>query len=151
MPDMMDRPARPAAAGHLMRVSLVAGKVASMRSMLGRLLVRWVLLAVVLAVTAWIVPAVDINGGVWGTLVAAAVFGLVNAIIGPILRLLSLPLTLITFGLFALVVNAVLLGLAAWLTDDLDVGGPISTIVAALLISVLTWVVHLLTGGLRRD
>jgi putative membrane protein len=119
--------------------------------MLMRLLVRWVLLAVVLAVTAWVVPDVDISGGVGGILVAAAVFGLVNAIIGPLLRLLSLPLTIITFGLFSLVVNGVLLGLAAAFTDSLDVGGPISTVVAALLISVLNWVVRLVTGGLRRD
>jgi putative membrane protein len=122
-----------------------------MRSMLRRLLLRWVLLAVVLAVTAWVVPDVDISGGVGGVLVAAAVFGLVNAIIGPILRLLSLPLTLVTFGLFSLVVNGILLGLAAAFSDNLDVGGPISTIVAALLISILSWVVHLVTGGLRRD
>ena len=68
-----------------------------------------------------------------------------NAIIGPLLRLLSIPLLLITFGLFALVINAALLGITAGLTDSLDVGGFLSTVVAAALISVfsaaLNWIV----------
>lgn len=114
--------------------------------MLRRLLLHWVLLAVVLAVVAYAVPAVEVNGGLWGLVVTAAVFGLVNAIVGPVLRLLTLPVTLVTFGLFALVVNGVLLALAAGLSDHLDVGGPLSTVVAALLISVLNTVVHVVTG-----
>ena len=63
-----------------------------------RLVIRWVLLAAVIAVVAWIVPEVDISGGVFGLLVAAAVFGLVNVLVGPLLRLLTLPLTMMTFG-----------------------------------------------------
>ncbi|MET0952656.1 MAG: phage holin family protein [Aeromicrobium sp.] len=115
--------------------------------MLRSLLLRWVLLAAVLAITAWAVPDVEISGGFLGVLLAAAVFGLVNAIIGPFLRLLSLPVTLMTFGLFALVVNGVLLALSAGITDHLDVGGPLSTVVAALLISILNAGIHVLTGA----
>jgi len=117
--------------------------------MFRRLLVHWVLLAVVLAIAAWAVPDVEINGGVWGLVLTAAVFGLVNTVVGPVLRLLTLPVTLVTFGLFALVVNGVLLALAAGLSDHLDVGGPISTVVAALLISVLNTVVHVVTRRSR--
>ncbi|MCW2770403.1 MAG: putative rane protein [Aeromicrobium sp.] len=115
--------------------------------MLRLLLLRWILLAAVLAIAALVVPDVEIDGGVLGVLGAAAVFGLVNAIIGPVLRLLSLPITLVTFGLFALVVNGLLLALSAGLTDNLDVGGPLSTIVAALLISILDAGVHVVTGA----
>ncbi len=68
----------------------------------------------------------------------ALLFGLVNALIGPLLRLISLPLNVITFGLFALVVNAALLGITAGLTDSLDVGGFFSTVLAAIVISVVT-------------
>ncbi len=113
-----------------------------------RLVIRWVLLAAVIAVVAWIVPDVDISGGVFGLLVAAAVFGLVNVLVGPLLRLLTLPLTMMTFGLFSLVVNGILLALTAGLTSFLDVGGLIQTIVAAFLISVLNTLSLMVTGGL---
>jgi putative membrane protein len=113
-----------------------------------RLLIRWVLLAVVIAVVALIVPDVDISGGVLGLMVAAAVFGLVNVLVGPVLRLLALPLTMVTFGLFSLVVNGLLLALTAGLTSFLDVGGLIQTIVAAFLISVLNTLALVVTGGL---
>ena len=65
----------------------------------------------------------------------ALLFGLVNALIGTLLRLISLPLTLMTFGLFGLVINGVLLAITAGLTDVLDVGGFLATILAAVVIS----------------
>ena len=106
--------------------------------MLKHLLIVWACLAVAFAVTEALVPAVEIDGGLLGLIGVAAVFGLVNAIIGPVLRLLSLPLVLVTFGLFALIVNAVLLLITAGLADALDVGGLVSTVVAALLVSVIS-------------
>ena len=110
--------------------------------MLKKLVIAWIVIAVAIAVASAVVPSVDVDGGVLALLGAAAVFGLVNALIGPVLRVVSMPLTLITFGLFALVVNGVLLAITAGLTDWLDVGGVIATIVAALLISVLTAILH---------
>ena len=83
------------------------------------------------------VDSVSIDGGLVTTLWVAALFGLVNAVLGPVLRLLSLPITLVTFGLFSLVVNGALLAVTAGLTDYLDVGGFVQTVVAALLMSVL--------------
>ena len=106
--------------------------------MLRYLIVVWASLVVAFAITAALVPSVDIDGGVLTLLGISAVFGLVNAVIGPLLRLLSLPLMLITFGLFALVVNAALLGITAGLLDTLDVGGFFSTVLAAFLISVIS-------------
>jgi putative membrane protein len=106
--------------------------------MLKYLIVVWASLVVAFAITAAVVPSVDIDGGALTLIGIAAIFGLVNAIIGPLLRLLSLPLMLITFGLFALVVNAVLLAITAGLLDALDVGGFLSTVVAAFLISVIS-------------
>jgi putative membrane protein len=112
--------------------------------MLKYLIVVWASLAIAFAITAALVPSVDIDGGALTLIGIAAVFGLVNAIIGPLFRLLSLPLMLITFGLFALVINAALLGITAGLLDALDVGGFFSTVLAAFLISVIsaavTWV-----------
>lgn len=102
----------------------------------------WVVLAIAIAITAELVPSVEIDGGIVTLLWVAFLFGLVNAIIGPLLRLLSLPITLMTFGLFALVINGVLLALTAGLSSGLNVGGFFACIVAALLISVLSTILE---------
>ena len=80
-------------------------------------------------------PGVTIDGGPLALIGLAALYGLVNALIGPIARLLALPITMVTFGLFALVVNGLLLALTAGLSGSLDVGGFGAAIVAAILIS----------------
>src|SRR3954452_2756605 len=67
-----------------------------------------------------LVPGIEVRG-VFRLLLAALVFGLVNAFVRPVLVLLSLPLTLVTFGLFLLVVNAAMLGLASWLVPGFEV------------------------------
>jgi putative membrane protein len=108
--------------------------------MLKQLMVVWIVVALAIAITAELLPSVEINGGVFTLLGVALVFGLVNGLIGPLLRLLTLPLTLMTFGLFALVVNGVLLALTAGLSDGLDVGGFFAVVAAAFLISVLSTV-----------
>ncbi|WP_181035084.1 phage holin family protein [Arthrobacter sp. B0490] len=105
--------------------------------LLRALILQWLVLVVVLAITALLVPGVQVTGGLWGLIVTAAVVGLVNALVGPVLRLLALPLTLLTLGLFSLVVNAVLLWLSAVLSGSLQLGGPLTTILAAFVISVL--------------
>ena len=102
------------------------------------LLVTWLVIAAAFAVAELVLPSVEVNGGVLALLWVSLLFGLVNALVGPFLRLISMPLTVITFGLFALVVNAALLALTAGITDSLDVGGPVETVVAACLISLLT-------------
>ena len=107
------------------------------------LLLTWFITAVSLGITAWVLDDVTIQGGTLGLLWVAAIFGLVNAIAGPVLHLLSLPLTLLTFGLFALVVNGILLAITAGLTDYLEVGGFAWTVVAAVLISVISAVLQL--------
>jgi putative membrane protein len=112
--------------------------------MIVKLLVAWVILAAAIAITAALVPSVEVDGGVLTLLGVSMLFALVNALLGPLLRLISLPLTLITLGLLALVVNGILLGITAGLTDALDVGGVMSTIIAALVISVVTAVLWFL-------
>jgi putative membrane protein len=122
-------------------------------SLLKHLIVSWLVLAVAIAIAAAVVPSVEIDGGVVALLGVALLFGLVNALVGPLLRLITLPLTVVTFGLFALVVNAALLALTAGLSDSLDVGGFLAAVVAALLISVLSGLISLglNTVGLSRS
>lgn len=103
---------------------------------------HWLIAAVTVGVAAVLLPSVEIDHGLWGLLWVSAVFGLVNALIGPVLRILTLPITVVTFGLFALVVNGALLGLAAWWSDYLEVGGPLETIGAAFIIAILSSILH---------
>ena len=85
-----------------------------------RLIIRWVIGALAIAVAAWIVPGISVQGEEWVTLaVTAIVLGLVNALVRPILLLLTLPVTLLTLGLFLFVINAAMLLLASWLTTRL--------------------------------
>jgi putative membrane protein len=106
--------------------------------MLKQLIIVWFVVAAAIAITAALVPSVEVDGGVLSLLGLSLLFGLVNALIGTLLRLISLPLTLITFGLFGLVINGVLLGITAGLSNVLDVGGFFPTILAALILSVVT-------------
>ena len=102
-----------------------------------RFVVHLVGLAVAFAFTASVIPGFEIEGGVLTMLWVALVFGLVNGILGPLLRLVSLPLTVVTLGLFSLVVNGVLLAVVAGLTDSFDVGSFGWTTVGALLLGVV--------------
>ncbi|HWL50755.1 MAG TPA: phage holin family protein [Acidimicrobiia bacterium] len=108
--------------------------------MFKQLIFVWLSVAVAIAITAAIMPSVEIDGGVLSLLGVAVVFGFVNALIGPVVRLVSLPLTVVTFGLFGLVINGVMLAITAGLTDTLDVGGFLAVIGAAILISIISGV-----------
>jgi len=110
----------------------------------------WIITAVGLAVVAWLVPGVRARS-TGGLLWAASVLGLVNAFIRPVLWLLTLPLTMLTFGLFALVVNAFTLWLAATMVKDFDIDGFGSAFLGALLMALLGVIgfslLHWLMGG----
>src|SRR5215212_1304211 len=90
-------------------------------SLLVLLLVRWAALAVAFAFTAWILNGVDITGGFWAYVWVALIFGIVNAVIGTILRILTLPFNLITLGILSLFITAILLSITDALTDHLTI------------------------------
>jgi putative membrane protein len=119
--------------------------------MVRRAFLTCVILAVGIGVAAALVPGIDVTGGFLTYLWLGVLFGLVNAILGPILHFIALPLTLVTLGLFALVVNGVLLAITAGLSDHLDVGGFLGTILGALIISIVTAVLGILVRPLRVD
>ena len=118
-----------------------------------RLIVRLLAAAVALAVAAWLIDGISVGPGTDSerllTLLAVAViFGLVNAIVRPIVRLISLPLFILTLGLFTFVVNALMLMLTAWIGDQFDlafeVDGFWAALLGALVISVVTFVINVL-------
>jgi putative membrane protein len=109
-----------------------------------RVLLRLVMLAVVIGFVAWLVPGVEVHGGFGWLVWIAFLFSVVNTIIGPILRFLSLPLIVITLGLFLFVVNAGLVAITAWLSSHLDVDNFGSALLAGLLIAIFSWICELL-------
>ncbi|MCT7984180.1 phage holin family protein [Laspinema sp. A4] len=78
------------------------------------LLITWIVTAISLFIISKLPTGVEIDG-FNKALISAAVFGILNALIGPVLRVLALPITFLTLGLFSLIINAIIFGLAAWL------------------------------------
>jgi putative membrane protein len=110
-------------------------------------LIHTVVLAVALWATAAIVPGVTVTS--WAALaLAALVLGAVNAIVRPILVILTLPITVLTLGLFYLVVNGMAFGLAAALVPGFQIASWTAAILGALLTSVLSWFIGIFV---RRD
>jgi putative membrane protein len=126
------------------------------------ILLRLVINAVALLVTAWIVPGIHLGAAGphptkhdWTTLlVVALVFGVVNAVIRPIVILLSLPLEIITLGLFTFVINAFMLLLTSWIAQGMGLGfsvdGFLTALLGALLISVVSFVLSRVVAKRRQ-
>ena len=109
------------------------------------LLIRWILNTLALFLVVTIVPGFTYRD--WISLaIAAAVLGLLNAIVRPILFVLTLPITVVTLGLFLLVLNAIMLELTAWLVPGFGIEGFGWAIVGALVLSI----VSLVTGRIGR-
>jgi putative membrane protein len=127
------------------------------------ILLRLIINAVALLVTAWVVPGIhlgaagpDPTGHDWVTLlIVALIFGLVNAVIRPIIILLSLPIEIITLGLFTFVINAFMLLLTGWIAESLGLGfrveGFLPALLGALLTSVVSFILSRALGRIRRD
>jgi putative membrane protein len=102
-------------------------------------LIRALLVAVGLWLASKIVPGIDFN--TTGTLIAAALLlGIVNAFVRPIIIILTLPITLLTLGLFLLVINALMIMLVAWFLPGFLVAGFWSAVFAAIIVSLTSWV-----------
>ncbi|HYL54485.1 MAG TPA: phage holin family protein [Gemmatimonadales bacterium] len=96
-----------------------------------------------------IVPGVQING--WGNLlVAALLLGIVNAVIRPVILILTLPLTVLTLGLFILVVNGISLSVVAWLMPGFTLSGLGSAILGSVIVGLTSWFASTFVGGSGR-
>jgi putative membrane protein len=99
------------------------------------LVVRTLIIALGIALAAWVVPGVQVQGA--GTLLLAGLLlGLVNALVRPLLVILTLPITILTLGLFLLVIHAAMFGLVAWLLSGFQVSGFFSALFGALIVSL---------------
>ena len=104
--------------------------------------VRWLINAAALAVAAWLLPGIRVLD-LQSLLVAALIFGLVNALIKPLLAFVTCPLIVLTLGLFLLVINAAMIALTSWIAGKFDVGFEVDGFGAALLgaviVSIVSW------------
>ncbi|MEG4293601.1 phage holin family protein [Microcoleus sp. C2C3] len=96
----------------------------------------WIVAAVSLVITAYIVPGITV-ASFPAAMVAAVFIGLVNAVVRPIITLLTLPLSILTLGLFLFVVNAISLSLASWLAGAFSIGFTVSGFWPALFGSIV--------------
>jgi len=105
-----------------------------------KLIVRWLLLAAALLLVAHLYPGVEVSS-FGSAMIAALVIGLFNALLRPILVLLTLPVTLLTVGLFLFVINAVLFYAAASLLEGFNVAGFVAALIGSLIYSLCGMVI----------
>ena len=112
-------------------------------------LFRLLITAFGLWAAATIVPGVEITG--WrALLVSALLLGIVNAVIRPLILILTLPLTVLTLGLFILVVNGISLGIVAWLVPGFHLAGLLPATLGACVVGITGWLASAFVGGSGR-
>lgn len=113
---------------------------------LRRLVTAWLVQAVILLVVGRLVPGIEVES-ITGALLGALVIGLLNALVRPVLVILTLPLTVVSMGLLSLVINAVILAIAAPLVPGVEVSSLAAAIAAAILITILTTTVSIVMSS----
>jgi putative membrane protein len=108
-------------------------------------LITWLVSALAVYVMAQLIPGISIRGFATA-LIAAIIIGLVDFILGPILRFVAFPLTFLTLGLFLIVIKGLLLKVAAMLTPGFAVNGCLSAILGAVVLAILSTFLHYVVG-----
>lgn len=103
-----------------------------------RLIINIIVSALAVFLTAYLIPDVVVDG-FWTYFIVAIVLGAVNAVIGTILKILTFPLTLVTFGLFALVINALMVMLTSAIVPGFNDGGFLNAFIFAIVLSIISW------------
>ena len=101
------------------------------------MILKWLVFALIIMFVGWIIPGFDVQN-IWAALIAVVVIALINAFIKPFILLLTLPINILTLGIFTLVINALLFMFAAYLVPGIDVDGFWSALLASLLISIFS-------------
>jgi len=117
------------------------------------LLVRWIINALALYLAVNVIPGIHFTGSAGELLIVAAIFGIVNSALRPILTVLTCPLVVLTLGLFTFVINALLLLLTAWLSSQFSLGlvvdGFGAAFVGGLLIGIVSVLLSIFVGESR--
>lgn len=123
------------------------------RSELSRLFLRWLIYSLAIFAAVWTVPGIEFTGPGWQIGIVALLFGLLNALLRPLLYFLTCPLVILTLGLFGLVINALLLGLTSALADQLGihfvVNGFWPAFFGGMVISIVSTALQYLAGDVQ--
>jgi putative membrane protein len=103
-----------------------------------KLILRWIINAIAVWIAAFLIEGITLSGNLLDVFLVGLVMGLVNAIIKPVLKLLALPITIVTLGLFTLVINAGMLALVAWIMPSLSIDSFFSALIGGILISIVS-------------
>ncbi|MBP9869033.1 phage holin family protein [Patescibacteria group bacterium] len=110
------------------------------------ILIRWIMSTLAVLATAYLVPGVHITN-LGAAVIAALVIGLVNAMIRPLVLLLTLPVNILTLGLFTLIVNALMFWIASKIVPGFDVSGFSAAFFGALVFWLVSWGANVVFGG----
>ncbi|MCE1225377.1 MAG: phage holin family protein [Geobacteraceae bacterium] len=106
------------------------------------IIINWLISGIAIVITAYLLPGIHLSG-FKAALLTAVVLGLINAVIKPVLKLLTLPLTIMTLGLFSLVINALLIMLTAKLVPGFQVQGFLWAVAFSIVLAVVNWVLSI--------
>lgn len=99
------------------------------------ILLKWLIYALLIVFVSWIVPGIEVDNFISAMLVCI-ILALINTFIKPLIQLIALPVTVITLGLFSLVINALMLMLAGWIAPGFEVEGFLSALIGSILLSL---------------
>ncbi len=117
-----------------------------------RFVINWAFNVVALFVASWLLSGVSYGDEWWTLLIAGVVFTIVNAFVKPILTVLSIPFIVVTLGLFYFLINILMLYLTDWIVGDFEIESFGWAVLAAIIVSVVNWILHQVFGeSERRD
>lgn len=114
-----------------------------------RLILRWAINTLAILIVTWILPGFHVDS-VWIAVLAALLLGILNTFLRPILLVVTLPINILTLGLFTLVLNGLILQILDWILGSrMQIDNFWWAILAALLISIIAWLVNIVVGDKR--
>jgi putative membrane protein len=107
-------------------------------------IVRWIVLSAAVVLAVYLVPGIHLSGTTWVTALAVGlVLGLINAFVKPVLDILTIPINLITLGLFGLVLNALLFWATTYVVPAFTISGFLAAFLGSIIVSIVMWIEHL--------
>jgi putative membrane protein len=111
----------------------------------GKLFLKWLIMAVSILIAAKLIPGVAVSG-VWAALMLAVFLAVINIIIRPILIIVTLPINILTLGLFTFVINALLVWLSSSIIEGFDVAGFLPALYFSVILSVISYLLNTVFG-----
>lgn len=114
------------------------------------ILIRWIVTTLTILMIPNLISGIQV-AGLGSALAAAAIIGVLNAVVRPVLIILTLPLTIVTLGVFILIINALLFELAGWMVSGIQIDSFWSAFLASLIVSLVSWIMNSSIGGGPND